>query len=157
MFNHYLNPSAAGRPYVLRLGQAFSFLLVLLLLPGAASVAQTPATVTVSGTQAGISTKFMGMQGGDSPSAEAFIDAVDDLGLNAFRFFTTMNRYEPEDDVPGYGYPTREQLLAATPSDLLGTNTLVDWSKYEVQLNRDRENGQSDAVRFGISGPGISR
>ncbi len=148
MFNHYLNPSAAGRPYVFPLGRAVSFLLVVLLLPGAAGFAQTPATVTVSGTPSGVSTRYMGLQGGDSPSAQVFIDAVDDLGLNAFRFFSNMNRYEPEDDVPGYGYPTREQLLAADAADLLGTNALIDWSKYEAQLNKDRDNGQTDAVRF---------
>ncbi len=125
-------------------------LLVMLLLPGGASFAQTPATVTVSGTPAGTSTRYMGLQGGDSPSAAVFIEALDDLGLNAFRFFTTMNRYEPEDDVPGYGYPTRAQLLAADPADLLGTDSLINWSKYEAQLNRDRDNGQPDAVRFAM-------
>ncbi|MBD0256025.1 MAG: DNRLRE domain-containing protein, partial [Cytophagales bacterium] len=150
MFYHYPKIFSAGKQTRAWRSRLFAACLALLFAPGLLSFAQAPATVAVSGTQAGISTRYMGMQGGDSPSATAFIDAVDDLGLNAFRFFTTMNRYEPEDDVPGYGYPTREQLLAADPSDLLGTNTLIDWSKYEVQLNRDRDNGQTDAVRFAM-------
>ncbi|MBD0254337.1 MAG: DNRLRE domain-containing protein [Cytophagales bacterium] len=148
MFNQYRSFSQrrqASSVFSKRLTTAF---MLLMLLKAVVSFAQTAATVTVSSTQAGTSTRYMGVQGSNAPGETNFTTAITDLGVNTFRYFTTMDRYEPGDDVAGYGYPTKTQLLAASASALLSTNTLIDWSKYGAELNKDRGAGQTDAKRF---------
>ncbi len=148
MSEHYRGfPQRNVRSSVFGKGLTTAFAL-LLLLKGAVSPAQPSATVTVSGTQAGNSTRYMGMQGGNAPTETNFATALTDLGVNTFRFFTTMERYEPSDDVAGYGYPTKTQLLAASATTLLSTNTLIDWSKYNAEMNKDRGAGRTDVKTF---------
>ena len=119
-------------------------LVLLLLLQGAVSFAQTAATVTVSGTQAGVSTRYMGMQGN---GRETFA-AVDDLNINSWRYYMGMENFEPVDDKPGEGFPTTSQLKAASINEILNTNNLINWDAYEAIMAADRGDNQTHNLRF---------
>ncbi len=119
-------------------------LVLLLLLRGAVSFAQTAATVTVSGTQAGVSTRYMGIQGN---GRETFTAATD-LGINTWRYFMGMDNFEPVDDKPGEGFPTTNQLKAASINEILNTNNLINWDAYEAILAADRGDNQTHNLRF---------
>jgi hypothetical protein len=70
---------------------------------------RTPATLIVNGTQWGRSTCYIGAVEG---SSRFDIADVRDLGINTYRIFGGMPRWEPHDDDGFYGSPTIEQIKA---------------------------------------------
>jgi chitodextrinase len=119
-------------------------LALLLLLKGAVSLAQPAATVAVSSTQAGISTKVMGMQGN---GPETF-PSIDDLGVNSWRYYLGMDNFEPVDDKDPEGFPTTSQLKAAGVDEILNTTNLINWPAYEAILTKSLGDNQTHGLRF---------
>lgn len=101
------------RPFTLVL------LLILLTLTLAPSIgfnntlkvahAATPATVTVSGSQWGISTCYLGATEGN---VRFNINDLTDIGYNTYRVYGGMQRWEAVDDDGVYGSPTIAQIKA---------------------------------------------
>ncbi len=67
------------------------------------------ATVTVSGTQWGTSTTYLGANEG---SSNFNIADLTDLGINTYRMYGGMSRWEWQDDSSVYGSPSIDQIKA---------------------------------------------
>jgi len=67
------------------------------------------ATLTVSGTQWGVSTAYLGANEG---SSQFNINDLGDLGINTSRLYGGMSRWEPTDDSSTYGSPSIAQIEA---------------------------------------------
>ncbi|MDQ3005079.1 MAG: hypothetical protein M3R47_06800, partial [Chloroflexota bacterium] len=117
-----------------RLASALSALLIVVLtllnigIASAAQPAAPPATKTptpsggptatpgggaanivVSGTQMGVSSCYLGANEG---SSDFNINDFTDLGINTYRIYGGMSRWEPVDDDGVYGSPTIAQIKA---------------------------------------------
>ncbi|GCE12644.1 hypothetical protein [Tengunoibacter tsumagoiensis] len=80
------------------------------LLPTATAASEdVPSTITVSGTQWGQSTCYIGAVEG---SSRFTIADLKDLGINTFHMYGGMTRWEPQDDSPVYGSPSINQIKA---------------------------------------------
>lgn len=75
--------------------------------PTAVPTATMPATLDVQGTQWGQSTCYIGAVEG---SSQFNIADMRDLGLNTYRLYGGMQRWEPQDDDGVYGSPTIQQI-----------------------------------------------
>lgn len=71
--------------------------------------AVTNATVTVSGTQWGISTSYLGATEGN---VRFNVGDLTDIGYNTYRVYGGMQRWEAQDDDGVYGSPTIAQIQA---------------------------------------------
>lgn len=87
----------------------------LLALPVAVGIlvtgvlAQTPATLTVSGTPWGVSTCYIGATEGN---VRFNIADLQDAGMNTYRIYGGMSRWEAQDDDGVFGSPTIAQIKA---------------------------------------------
>lgn len=70
---------------------------------------RTSATVTVDGTQWGVSTCYIGAVEGTSRFA---IEDIRDLGISTYRLYGGMPRWETQDDDGIYGFPSIDQIKA---------------------------------------------
>lgn len=101
--------------YALRVGFPFILCLGLMLICGITGIAwsaqPTPAklTLTVHDEVVGVSTQYIGACEGN-----VNFDLADltDLGLNTYRIYGGMARWETSDDDGVYGYPTIAQIKA---------------------------------------------
>jgi len=100
--------------YIPRLKLASVALGAVLLICMAATHARIvqasgPATLTVSGTQWGVSSAYLGANEGSSGFN---IADLQDLGINTYRIYGGMSRWEAQDDDGVYGSPTIDQIKA---------------------------------------------
>jgi hypothetical protein len=79
------------------------------LIPPPTPTQRTPTTITVSGRQWGQSTCYIGAVEG---SSRFDIADLQDLGINSYRIFGGMPRWEPTNNDSVYGYPTITQIKA---------------------------------------------
>jgi len=81
-----------------------SFLAVLLAISFLVtySFAGT-GTLTVSGTQLGVTSQFLGANEG---SSQFNINDLVDLGINSYRIYGGISRWEPTNDSSTYGSPS---------------------------------------------------
>ena len=77
-------------------------------------------TVTVSGTQWGITSQYLGANEG---SSQFNINDLVDLGINTYRMYGGMSRWEPTDAESTYGSPTIAQI-EADPN-------VINWAFYD--------------------------
>ena len=100
-----------------------------LLAPLALVVAATPAsaataaTLTVSGTRWGTSTCNLGAVEGNT---RFDVDELNDMGVNAYRIYGGVSRWERADDDGTYGSPSIAQIKADP--------TLVNWSAWDTAM-----------------------
>lgn len=66
-------------------------------------------TLTVSGTQWGVTSQYLGTNEG---SSQFNINDLVDLGINTYRLYGGMSRWEPTDDSSTYGSPSIAQIEA---------------------------------------------
>ena len=66
-------------------------------------------TLTVSGTQLGVTSQYLGANEG---SSQFNINDLVDLGINSYRMYGGMSRWEPTNDSSTYGSPTIAQIEA---------------------------------------------
>lgn len=83
----------------------------------------TPATITVSGTAWGTSTKYIGANEGDQ-----FFDVADfkDLGINTYRIYGSVARWEYQPDSGTIGSPTEAQIQA--------NPNVINWSWWDTVM-----------------------
>src|SRR5579875_204167 len=79
-----------------------------------------PATLTVAGTQWGVSTCYIGASEG---SSRFNIADLQDLGITTYRLYAGMSRWEAQDDSLVYGLPTIEQIKQ--------NPNVIDWAKWD--------------------------
>jgi hypothetical protein len=72
------------------------------LFSGTTSFPQNIETIKISGTAAGVSTRHIGAVEGN---INFDIKDLQDLGINTYRIYGGMSRWEPEDDDGKYGWP----------------------------------------------------
>ena len=77
-------------------------------------------TLTVSGTQWGITSQYLGANEG---SSQFNINDLVDLGINSFRMYGGMSRWEPTNAESTYGSPTIAQI-EANPA-------VINWAFYD--------------------------
>jgi hypothetical protein len=77
--------------------------------PAAAAGRATAATISVSGSQFGVSTCYIGANEGNVRFSTA---DMTDLGINTFRIYGSLPRWEWQDPYPVYGEPTIDQIKA---------------------------------------------
>ena len=91
------------------------------LSPTPTSVQQTmPATLRVAGTQWGVSTCSIGATEGSSRFS---LSDLQDLGINTYRIYGGMARWEAHDDSPTYGLPTIAQMKQ--------NPNVINWSRWD--------------------------
>src|SRR5215469_10756018 len=66
-------------------------------------------TLTVSGTQEGVTSAFLGANEG---SSQFNVNDLVDLGINSYRIYGGMSRWEPTNAESTYGSPTIAQIEA---------------------------------------------
>ncbi len=98
--------------------------IVLVVITGLSMAAAQGATITVSGQQWGVSTRYIGAtEGGDGFNVADFRD----LGINTYRLWAGMSRWEAEDDDGVYGSPTIAQIKA--------NPDIIPWSVWDQRMN----------------------
>ena len=96
---------------------AVGALITILVAP---AYAAGNATVTVSGTQWGVSSAYLGANEGSSGFN---IADLQDLGINTYRIYGGMSRWEAQDDDGVYGSPTIDQIKANV--------NVINWSWWD--------------------------
>ncbi len=83
----------------------------------------TPATITVSGTTWGTSTQYIGANEGDQ-----YFNAADfkDLGINTYRIYGSVARWEYQQDSGTIGSPTEAQIQA--------NPNVINWSWWDTVM-----------------------
>lgn len=79
------------------------------LAPAGDAAAASSATVTVSGSQWGTSTCFIGATEGN---VRFDVSDLQDAGITTYRIYGGMSRWEAQDDDGVYGSPTIAQIKA---------------------------------------------
>ncbi len=122
------------------LGRLSVALLATAVFPAGANGSST--TITVSGTQWGVSTQYIGANEGDQYFN---INDLKDLGINTYRIYGGMSRWEWQDDDGVFGSPTIAQIKA-NPS-------VINWTWWDQAMNANSstQNG-SDYWWSGDSG-----
>ena len=77
-------------------------------------------TLTVSGTQWGVTSQYLGANEG---SSQFNINDLVDLGINTYRIYGGMSRWEPTDAESTYGSPTIAQIEADP--------TVINWAYFD--------------------------
>ena len=109
---------------VMRLRRFVGIELLLALAIGLTAATAPAATITVSGEQWGVSTRYIGAtEGGDGFSVADFRD----LGINTYRLWAGMSRWEPEDDDGVYGSPTIAEIKADPD--------IIPWSVWDQAMD----------------------
>ena len=88
---------------------AFVFLGTTVILLAVSNVTAGSGTLTVSGTQMGVTSQNLGANEG---SSQFNINDLVDLGINTYRLYGGMSRWEPTDDSSTYGSPSIAQIKA---------------------------------------------
>src|SRR5438874_12089800 len=77
-------------------------------------------TLTASGTQWGVTSQYLGANEG---SSQFNINDLADLGINSYRIYGGMSRWEPTNAESTYGSPTIAQIEADP--------TLINWAFFD--------------------------
>ena len=85
----------------------FVFILAISILVTYADAGT--GTLTVSGTQWGVTSQYLGTNEG---SSQFNINDLVDLGINSYRLYGGMSRWEPTNDSSTYGSPSIAQIEA---------------------------------------------
>jgi hypothetical protein len=88
--------------------------------PTPAPIQRAAATISVNGTQWGVSTCYIGAVEG---SSRFNIADLQDLGINTYLLYGGMSRWESRDDSGIYGYPTIDQIKA--------NPNVINWSWWD--------------------------
>ena len=121
-----------------RLGYFVGLEMLLALVIGLTAVTAPAATITVSGQQWGVSTRYIGAtEGGDGFSVADFRD----LGINTYRLWAGMSRWEPEDDDGVYGSPTIAEIKADP--------NIIPWSVWDQAMDAVGWGGVSTRTLLG--------
>lgn len=100
------------------------FLVLMLPLMGQAASPQSAAiNLTVYGTPIGVSTRYIGACEGN---VDFDIADMKDLGLNTYRIYGGMSRWEPQDDDGVYGLPTVDQIK--------GNPDVIPWDVWDQAM-----------------------
>ncbi|MEG4853513.1 hypothetical protein QUB10_21835 [Microcoleus sp. B5-D4] len=92
---------------LLNLLLGFLIALSLELFSGTTTFAQNIETIKISGTAAGVSTRYIGAVEGN---INFDIKDLQDLGINTYRIYGGMSRWEAEDDDGKYGWPSIDEI-----------------------------------------------
>ncbi len=103
---------------LLRATSSFFLAIVAILLLANYSFAGS-GTLTVSGTQSGVTSQYLGANGG---SSQFNINDLVDLGINTYRIYGGMSRWEPTNAESTYGSPSIAQIEAAP--------NVINWSGF---------------------------
>jgi hypothetical protein len=125
-----------SRRRMLALGAAAG--VAALEFPSRARAANS-ATITVSGTQWGVSTAYIGATEGN---VRFDIGDMQDLGINTYRIYGGMSRWESQDDDGAYGTPAIANIKA--------NPNLVNWAWWDTAMQNPP--GGSDYAWSGSSG-----
>jgi hypothetical protein len=111
------------RPVVIRnlvpaMGSFFAALVTIALL--AVRLFAGTGTLTASGTQLGVTSQYLGANEG---SSQFNINDLVDLGINSYRIYGGMSRWEPTNAESTYGSPTIAQI-EANPG-------VINWAFYD--------------------------
>jgi len=85
----------------------------------------TPLSITVNGTQIGITQQLIGANEG---SGRYNISEITELGLKNYRMYGGTGRYEPVDDNGAYGSPSIDEIKANVNA--------INWAAWDTQFNR---------------------
>ena len=86
---------------------AFLTALILELCSPRAIFAQNAAAIKISGSAAGVSTRYIGAVEGN---INFDLKDLQDLGINTYRIYGGMSRWEREDDDGKYGWPSIDEI-----------------------------------------------
>ncbi|MHC4788099.1 MAG: glycosyl hydrolase [Planctomycetota bacterium] len=125
--------------------------LVLAALATATDAA-TDAAIEVSAEQWGVSTRYIGANEGD---VRFCIEDLTDCGINTYRIYGDMSRFEPADDDGVYGSPSIEEIKA-DPNVIPWErwDEVMDAPKGYAYTNRDVEVSIREQFE-GLKGAGI--
>ena len=99
------------------------------LLSGTTTFAQNVVAIKFSGTPAGVSTRYIGAVEGN---INFDLKDLQDLGINTYRIYGGMSRWEPEDDDGKYGWP---QI-----SEIKTNPNIINWAHWD-QIMTDPPQG----------------
>jgi hypothetical protein len=102
---------------------ALSIVLILELFNPRAIFGQNTATLKFSNTPAGVSTRYIGAVEGN---INFDIKDLQDLGVNTYRIYGGMSRWEPEDDDGKYGWPSIAQIKA--------NPQIINWEHWDKMM-----------------------
>ncbi len=98
--------------------------------------AASNATITVSGTQWGVSTAYIGATEGNVRFNTA---DMTDLGINTYRIYGGMSRWEWQDPYSTYGTPAIAQIKADP--------TIINWTWWDNAVRRHPARGDGSQPR----------
>ena len=93
------------------------------LFSGTTGFAQNIETIKISGTPAGVSTRYIGAVEGN---INFDLKDLQDLGINTYRIYGGMSRWEPEDDDGKYGWPSIDQIKA--------NSNIINWAYWDRMM-----------------------
>ncbi|MEO9124481.1 MAG: hypothetical protein ABI262_07320, partial [Microcoleus sp.] len=97
--------------------------LILELCSPIAIFAQNIETIKFSRTPAGVSTRYIGAVEGN---INFDLKDLQDLGINTYRIYGGMSRWEPEDDDGKYGWPEISQIKADP--------NIINWAHWDKMM-----------------------
>ena len=104
------------------------------------AIADSRATITVSSSEWGKSTYYIGAGDGFVSDQKASFAEIKDLGLNTMRVTGQASKWEPVDDSPEYGKPSIDQIKADPNS--------IKWSVWDKHLSSNWIGGMSGPEYF---------
>ena len=90
------------------------------LFSGTTTFAQNIETIIFSGNAAGVSTRYIGAVEGN---INFDIKDLQDLGINTYRIYGGMSRWEAEDDDGKYGWPSIDEIKA--------NPNIINWAHWD--------------------------
>ena len=90
------------------------------LFSGTTTFAQNIETIKFSGKAAGVSTRYIGAVEGN---INFDIKDLQDLGINTYRIYGGMSRWEAEDDDGKYGWPSIDEIKA--------NPNIINWAPWD--------------------------
>ncbi|MEG4281817.1 hypothetical protein QUB68_01705 [Microcoleus sp. A006_D1] len=97
--------------------------LLLELYSPIAIFAQNVVAIKFSGTAAGVSTRYIGAVEGN---INFDLKDLQDLGINTYRVYGGMSRWEPEDDDGKYGWPEISRIKA--------NPNIINWAHWDRMM-----------------------
>ncbi|NJK77259.1 MAG: hypothetical protein HC786_14125 [Richelia sp. CSU_2_1] len=113
-------PATFSKTALLNFTIALLITLCLELLSPRAIFGQNIVTLKFANTPAGISTRYIGAVEGN---INFDIKDLQDLGINTYRIYGGMSRWEPEDDDGKYGWPEISQIKA--------NPNIINWAHWD--------------------------